>query len=393
MRTLHCLTFFVFPITEEEIDVVTVEKKNATKSTSNVPTTLGVFSQGRKLVGTLVSRQSGGQRQLALVTTNPNRLQSLKKNDAELNRGRINLQLKSVSVGTASLGSTGATLKRRWTSPAEKNRIKDEIPASNVANLMKLAAPSSLMCISTSGSTKENTSPSGAKAVTVGAKRRGLSLEGVSMVTNTGIKQNREVKVIKPELGDVKLLQTIQLTKGSNSSFTEKRKASKKISKSKIASALAAYETPTSSPGSLNGDAPSPKKRALSGESSTSSGSDEEIIRAAHNVLERQRREGLRTSFHGLRKCVPDLMEQERAPKVLILKKAREHILKLQEEEANNQLEKATEQQRQLALQQRCRELLHSMQLLNTVAYNPSSNGNLKCEVLDVSDTYKVYVD
>ncbi|XP_076808750.1 uncharacterized protein LOC143451849 [Clavelina lepadiformis] len=352
-------------MTEQEIDVVTVEKKNTPKSTPNIPTTHSVFFLGRKLwPERSCPRESGGQRQLELFTTNLIQTQSLKKNDE--------------------------TLKPRWTSPAEKNIVKDEIPANNVAHLIKLAAPSSLMSITTSGSKKEITTPNGAKAVTVGAKRRCLSLEGVSMVNNTGIKQNREV--IKPELGDVKLLEIIKLTKGSNSSFIEKRKASEKISKSKIASVLAAYETPTSSPGRLNGDAPSPKKRALSGESSTSSASDEKTNRAVQNFKEKQRRERLRTSVLGLQNSVPDLMHQERATKVVILNMARQHILRLQGEAANNQLEKVTEQQRQLALQQRCRELLHSMQLLNTVTYSPSSNGSLKYEGLEVSYIYTEYV-
>ncbi|XP_076816970.1 uncharacterized protein LOC143462597 [Clavelina lepadiformis] len=311
---------------EQEIDVVTVE--NTPKSTPNIPTTHGVFFLGQKLWP-----ERSCERQLELFTTNLIQTQSLKKNDE--------------------------TLKPRWTSPAEKNIVKDEIPANNVAHLIKLAAPSSLMSITTSGSKKENTTPNGAKAVTVGAKRRCLSLEGVSMVNNTGIKQNREV--IKPELGDVKLLEIIQLTKGSNSSFIEKRKASEKISKSKIASVLAAHETPTSSPGILNGDAPSPKKRALSGESSTSSATGEKTNRAVQNFKEKKRRERLRTSVLGLQNSVPHLMHQERATKVVILNMARQHILNLQGEAANNQLEKVTEQQRQLALQQRCRELLHGM--------------------------------
>lgn len=79
-------------------------------------------------------------------------------------------------------------------------------------------------------------------------------------------------------------------------------------------------------------------KRQVSSASTaaSNSGSDEEDFdkRATHNVLERKRRNDLKTSFHGLRDEVPDIKENERAPKVTILKKARDHIEELKAMEA-----------------------------------------------------------
>nr|AGS18763.1 c-Myc [Pinctada fucata] len=69
--------------------------------------------------------------------------------------------------------------------------------------------------------------------------------------------------------------------------------------------------------------------------SRTSSDSEDspEGKRSQHNDLERKRRNDLKFSFFALRDSIPDLMKQERAPKVLILKKASEHIRKLGHEE------------------------------------------------------------
>ena len=58
--------------------------------------------------------------------------------------------------------------------------------------------------------------------------------------------------------------------------------------------------------------------------------SDEEARRASHNVLERKRRNDLKNSFDILRTGIPDLEENIRAPKVVILRKAVEYIKYLQ---------------------------------------------------------------
>jgi len=70
--------------------------------------------------------------------------------------------------------------------------------------------------------------------------------------------------------------------------------------------------------------------------SSRSSSDSEEFCdagkRTQHNVLERKRRTDLKNSFFHLRDSVPELEGQERAPKVVILRKASQFIHKLNEE-------------------------------------------------------------
>lgn len=60
---------------------------------------------------------------------------------------------------------------------------------------------------------------------------------------------------------------------------------------------------------------------------------DIESKRATHNVLERKRRNDLKFSFHTLRDELPDVKENERAPKVVILRQGAEYIEKLKAEE------------------------------------------------------------
>lgn len=51
--------------------------------------------------------------------------------------------------------------------------------------------------------------------------------------------------------------------------------------------------------------------------------------RSQHNILERKRRNDLKSSFHILRDNIPELSSQERAPKVVILRKAADYITQL----------------------------------------------------------------
>lgn len=60
--------------------------------------------------------------------------------------------------------------------------------------------------------------------------------------------------------------------------------------------------------------------------------SDDEQRRASHNVLERKRRNDLKYSFQLLRVEVPELEDNQRAPKVVILRKAAEHIRHMQQQ-------------------------------------------------------------
>ncbi|EDO48796.1 predicted protein [Nematostella vectensis] len=66
---------------------------------------------------------------------------------------------------------------------------------------------------------------------------------------------------------------------------------------------------------------------------SDESENDSEYTRATHNVLERKRRNDLKLKFQKLRDAVPELKDNERAPKVSILRKSWEHIVQLKEDE------------------------------------------------------------
>ncbi|XP_013791876.1 transcriptional regulator Myc-B-like [Limulus polyphemus] len=64
--------------------------------------------------------------------------------------------------------------------------------------------------------------------------------------------------------------------------------------------------------------------------SRSSSDSDDPIrIRKEHNNMERKRRDDLRFAFQTLRENVPDIMENSKAPKVMILKKATTYLQQL----------------------------------------------------------------
>ncbi|KAM4688725.1 myc proto-oncogene protein [Discoglossus pictus] len=63
------------------------------------------------------------------------------------------------------------------------------------------------------------------------------------------------------------------------------------------------------------------------------SDSEENDKRRTHNVLERQRRNELKLSFFGLRDQIPEVANNEKAPKVVILKKATEYVISMQEDE------------------------------------------------------------
>ncbi|XP_037100634.1 N-myc protein isoform X3 [Syngnathus acus] len=102
-------------------------------------------------------------------------------------------------------------------------------------------------------------------------------------------------------------------------------------------------------------------KRSSSGESSPRAGSDSEDSerRRNHNILERQRRNDLRSSFLTLRDHVPELAYNEKAAKVLILKKATEYVSSLDREERRLQLEKDR-------LQARRQQLMRRLELART---------------------------
>nr|CAB3264100.1 Myc [Phallusia mammillata] len=404
---------------DEEIDVVTVEKAspNKTPTTTNSTTTLGVLSQGRKVVGTLVSRLNGPHRQLALVTSNANRIRKrandgadkenkLKtkfqvskterngqqtvtmvinnvKSGADGTTKPVNFQLKTLPVMTTSVGSNGLTTKRRFTSPSNA--------ATSVASVMRLSTSSSNIINGPPPAKKVRESQPTVAATNISqsssAKRPVLSLQGISMVTDTGVMRNKSdlsPPVKKEQLSTPHLHptgeQVFVVSTGNPETLTEKRKMTKKATKAKPVTVPAVtYDTPANSPVSSAGESNpcSPRKqRVISGESTASSSGSDEEIRAAHNVLERQRREGLRASFHTLRKCVPELADTERAPKVHILKKAKEYSLQLQDEQMSLEVEKAGLHERNVYLHQKLRELLNEISSVQPV----SLASPVKCE-------------
>ncbi|XP_066495956.1 N-myc proto-oncogene protein [Tiliqua scincoides] len=104
----------------------------------------------------------------------------------------------------------------------------------------------------------------------------------------------------------------------------------------------------------LKNEAPRPVKPMtqpkLKSSSPRNSDSEDSERRRNHNILERQRRNDLRSSFLTLRDHVPELVNNEKAAKVVILKKATEYVHSLQAEEDKLLLEKEKLEVRQQQL-------------------------------------------
>ncbi|KFV93230.1 N-myc proto-oncogene protein, partial [Fulmarus glacialis] len=104
----------------------------------------------------------------------------------------------------------------------------------------------------------------------------------------------------------------------------------------------------------LKTEVPRPVKPTIQPKSKSSSprnsDSEDSERRRNHNILERQRRNDLRSSFLTLRDHVPELVKNEKAAKVVILKKATEYVHSLQAEEQKLLLEKEKLQARQQQL-------------------------------------------
>nr|XP_008542827.1 PREDICTED: myc proto-oncogene protein [Equus przewalskii] len=88
-----------------------------------------------------------------------------------------------------------------------------------------------------------------------------------------------------------------------------------------------------------------------------SSDTEENDKRRTHNVLERQRRNELKRSFFALRDQIPELENNEKAPKVVILKKATVFILSVQAEEQKLVSEKDLLRKRREHLQLKLEQL------------------------------------
>ena len=89
----------------------------------------------------------------------------------------------------------------------------------------------------------------------------------------------------------------------------------------------------------------------------SSDSEDCEGKRAQHNVLERKRRNDLKSNFLRLRDNVPDISSQERAPKVVILKKSADYISSLHRNYKELEAEREHQRRRMERLKQRIKEL------------------------------------
>ncbi|XP_026534922.1 myc proto-oncogene protein [Notechis scutatus] len=90
------------------------------------------------------------------------------------------------------------------------------------------------------------------------------------------------------------------------------------------------------------------------------SDSEENDKRRTHNVLERQRRNELKLSFFALRDQIPEVANNEKAPKVVILKKATEYVLSIQSEEHRLLAEKEHLRKRHEQLKNKLQQLRNS---------------------------------
>uniref|UniRef100_A0A8D0B2C9 Transcriptional regulator n=1 Tax=Salvator merianae TaxID=96440 RepID=A0A8D0B2C9_SALMN len=90
------------------------------------------------------------------------------------------------------------------------------------------------------------------------------------------------------------------------------------------------------------------------------SDSEENDKRRTHNVLERQRRNELKMSFFALRDQIPEVANNEKAPKVVILKKATEYVLCIQSDEHRLLAEKEQLRRRQEQLKNKLQQLRNS---------------------------------
>lgn len=87
--------------------------------------------------------------------------------------------------------------------------------------------------------------------------------------------------------------------------------------------------------------------------SGSGSDSEDNERRRNHNILERQRRNDLRSSFLMLRDQLPELAKNDKAAKVLILKKAAEYVGSLEAQELRLRQEKDKLQARRQQLLRR----------------------------------------
>lgn len=99
---------------------------------------------------------------------------------------------------------------------------------------------------------------------------------------------------------------------------------------------------------------PPPRSKSASPRGSDSEDNER---RRTHNILERQRRNDLRSSFLTLRDQIPELVKNDKAAKVIILKKATDYVRALQSEEQKLLSEKEKLKAKQQVLVKRLEEI------------------------------------
>lgn len=110
-------------------------------------------------------------------------------------------------------------------------------------------------------------------------------------------------------------------------------------------------------PASSRGSSKASSRCSSHTSSHSASDSEECDKRVNHNVLERKRREDLRSAFFRLRDRIPELESKERASKVVILEKSRTFVQGLRKEEERLALQKRDLEKRHRDLVIRLRQL------------------------------------
>lgn len=85
------------------------------------------------------------------------------------------------------------------------------------------------------------------------------------------------------------------------------------------------------------------------------------MTRTSHNMLERVRRQNMKSRLSHLRNNIPDLMKHDKAPKIQILLKAIKYIQLLEVTEQNLIADKQLESQKKNILENRLNKLLNNL--------------------------------
>ncbi|KAF4519775.1 hypothetical protein B566_EDAN009735 [Ephemera danica] len=142
-------------------------------------------------------------------------------------------------------------------------------------------------------------------------------------------------------------------TTDNESSSTESASSSSSTRKrGKIHRRAATFDT-----ASCSSTTSSPRKRG----SRSGSDSEDSGKRTMHNTMERQRRVDLRIAFENLRTLLPKLQEQEKAPKVHILKEAGIYCRQLQMSDTNMARKAVDLKKKQAQLRDRVSQLRKSL--------------------------------